>query len=61
MRVEIDGRIIDCNIQYGKGKKMSINIDAIGFITVKAPNNLSEEAITNANLFFINTTKFIVN
>ena len=48
MRVEMDGRIIDCNIQYGKGKKMSISIDAVGFITVKAPNNLSEEAITNA-------------
>lgn len=48
MRVEIEGRIIDCNIQYGKGKKLTISIDQVGFITVKAPNNISEEAITNA-------------
>ncbi len=48
MRIEIDDRIIDCNIQYGKGKKLTINIDQVGFITVKAPNTLSEEAITNS-------------
>lgn len=48
MRINIEDRIIDCNIQYGKGNKLTINIDQVGFITVKAPNNLSEEAITNA-------------
>ncbi len=48
MRIEIEDRIIDCNIQYGKGKKLTINIDQVGFITVKAPNNISEEAIANA-------------
>lgn len=48
MRIEIEDRVIDCNIQYGKGKKLTISIDAVGFITIKAPNNISEEAITNA-------------
>lgn len=48
MQIEIDDRIIDCNIQYGKGKKILINIDEIGFITVKAPNNISEEALISA-------------
>ena len=48
MRIEIEDRVIDCHIQYGKGKKLTINIDAVGFITVKAPNNISEEAIRNA-------------
>ena len=48
MKIEIDDRIIDCNIQYGKGKKILINIDEIGFITVKAPNNMSEQALISA-------------
>lgn len=48
MRVRIEDRIIEFNVQYGKGKKLTINIDPVGFITVKAPKNISEEAITNA-------------
>lgn len=48
MKIKIYDRIIDCNIQYGKGKKILINIDEIGFITIKAPNNISEEALINA-------------
>lgn len=47
MRIEIEDRIIDCNIQYGSGKKLRINIDQVGFITIKAPNNISEEAIVS--------------
>ncbi len=48
MEIEFDDIIIDCNVQYGKGKKLLINIDEIGFITVKAPNNTSKEEIENA-------------
>lgn len=48
MRIDIEDRTIDYNVQYGKGKKLTINIDQAGFITVKAPNNLSEDAITSA-------------
>ncbi|MGE4284587.1 MAG: M48 family metallopeptidase [Clostridia bacterium] len=48
MRIEIDSSIIECDIQYGKRKKLLIHIDAIGFITVKAPKNTSEEVIINA-------------
>lgn len=47
MRIEIEDRIIDCNIQYGSGKKLRINIDQVGFITIKAPNNISEDAIVS--------------
>ena len=43
MRVELDDRSINCNVQYGNGKKLRINIDEIGFITVKAPKKISEE------------------
>jgi predicted metal-dependent hydrolase len=48
LRVEIDQGIIECDIQYGNRKKLSIHIDGIGLITVKAPKNLSEEIIANA-------------
>jgi predicted metal-dependent hydrolase len=48
MEIEIDDILIDCNIQYGKGKKLLINIDETGFITVKAPNNTSKEEIADA-------------
>lgn len=47
MKVEIKDKIIDFNVQYGKRKRLTINIDQVGFITVKAPNDISEEAITN--------------
>ena len=47
MRIEIDNSVIECDIQYGKRKKLLIHIDAIGLITVKAPKNTSEEVIKN--------------
>lgn len=47
MKVEVGERVIECNVQFGKGKKLTINIDSVGYITVKAPNNMSEEAIRN--------------
>ena len=48
MRIELDDRSIECNIQYGKGKKLSITIDGVGFITVKAPKDISEEDLISA-------------
>lgn len=45
MKVELDDRVIDCNVQYGKGKKMTIDIDTVGFITVKALRGTSEESL----------------
>ncbi|MDR7855131.1 SprT family zinc-dependent metalloprotease [Tissierella sp.] len=48
MQIEIDDIIIECDVQYGKRKKLLINIDEIGFITIKAPNNTSKEEIINA-------------
>lgn len=47
MRIEIGDRIIEYGVQYGKRKKLLINIDEIGFITIKAPNNASEGDIIN--------------
>ncbi|WP_432352942.1 M48 family metallopeptidase [Sporosarcina sp. A2] len=45
MKITIDNEVIDYNVQYGKGKKMQLEIDAFGFITVKAPNGTTKEAI----------------
>ena len=45
MRIELDDRSINCNVQYGNGKRLRINIDEIGFITVKAPKEISEEEL----------------
>lgn len=48
MKVKIENEIIEFNVQYGKGKKLSIHIDPFGFITVRAPKGTSEEVIVNA-------------
>jgi len=48
MKVEIENEIIEFNVQYGNGKKLSIHIDSFGFITVKAPNDTSKEVIVSA-------------
>lgn len=48
LKIEIDNDVIEYNVQYGKRKKLAIHIDDIGFITVKAPNNTSEEVIKHA-------------
>ena len=43
MRIELEDRWINCNVQYGSGKKIRIDIDEIGFITVKGPKKISEQ------------------
>jgi len=48
MKVEFEGSIIEFNVQYGKGKKISLHIDSIGHITIKAPKDTREEIITAA-------------
>jgi predicted metal-dependent hydrolase len=48
MKVEIENKIIEFNVQYGKREKLSIHIDSFGFITVKAPKDTSKEIIVSA-------------
>lgn len=45
MRIELEDFEIDCEIQYGKRKHVYINIDTTGFVTIKVPNNTSDETI----------------
>ncbi|WP_313893542.1 SprT family zinc-dependent metalloprotease [Psychrobacillus sp.] len=48
MKVEIENTVVNFNIQYGKGKKLSIHMDSFGFLTVKAPTGTSKEQIVSA-------------
>ena len=48
MRIDFEDFSIECDVQYGKRKRLMINIDPNGFVTIKAPNNICEEAIIKA-------------
>lgn len=48
MKIEFENNVIVYNVEYGKGKKMTISIDSVGHITVKAPKGTSESVINNA-------------
>ncbi|GAB6989246.1 M48 family metallopeptidase [Paenibacillus pini] len=48
MKIELENKIINFNVQYGNRKKLSIHIDAVGLITVKAPKHTSENFILDA-------------
>jgi len=48
MKIEFEHQTIEFNIQYGSGKKLAIQMDSIGRITVKAPKGTSEEIIMKA-------------
>lgn len=48
MKIDFGEFSIDCNIQYGKRKRIMISIDPSGFVTIKAPNNTPEEKIIEA-------------
>ncbi|WNF38608.1 SprT family zinc-dependent metalloprotease [Bacillaceae bacterium IKA-2] len=48
MKIEIENKLIEFDIQYGKTKKLSIQIDSIGYIIVKVPKNTSKEMIISA-------------
>ncbi|MBP3965282.1 M48 family metallopeptidase [Paenibacillus lignilyticus] len=45
MEIQLERRTIDVHVAYGAGKKLSIQIEPSGFITVKAPNGTSDEMI----------------
>ncbi|MDF2649044.1 MAG: hypothetical protein K0Q73_4849, partial [Paenibacillus sp.] len=48
MKIEFENNTIEFNVQYGIRKKISIHIDSMGFITVKAPNDTSKEIVMSA-------------
>ncbi len=45
MRIDFEDFSIDCDVQYGKRKKIMLSIDSTGFITIKVPNNTPQEKI----------------
>lgn len=45
MKIDYDNQVIEFNVQYGNGKKISIHIDSSGRITLKVPKKTSEEMI----------------
>jgi len=45
MKIDYDNQVIEFNVQYGNGKKISIHIDSSGRITLKVPKKTSEETI----------------
>lgn len=45
MKIDFEDFTIEYVVQYGKGKKFEINIDSVGFVTLKVPNNTKEEVI----------------
>ena len=47
MKVEFENKVIEFNVQYGRGKKLSIHIDSFGFITLKVPKDTSKEMIVS--------------
>lgn len=48
MIIEFDDFQIECDVQYGKRKRISVSLDTSGFVTIKAPNNTSQEVIINS-------------
>jgi len=48
MKIAFDHQIIEFDVQYGRRQKLSIHMDSAGFITVKAPNDTSEDIIKSA-------------
>lgn len=48
MRIELDNGSIEVHVQYGKRKKLSIEIDQVGLVIVKAPKGTGEERIGSA-------------
>ncbi|WP_127531368.1 M48 family metallopeptidase [Paenibacillus kobensis] len=48
MKVELEQRTIEVHVAYGRGSKLSLQVDPTGFVTVKAPNGTSDEMIRQA-------------
>ncbi|WP_379135357.1 M48 family metallopeptidase [Paenibacillus sp. sgz500958] len=48
MRIVVQNQPIDFNVTYKNRKKLSIHIDPIGLVTVKAPKGTTEEMVLSA-------------
>lgn len=48
MKIEFENHIIEFNVEYANRKKIYIQMDSLGFITVKAPNGTTEENVMRA-------------
>ncbi|GLX65725.1 M48 family metallopeptidase [Paenibacillus glycanilyticus] len=48
MKLQLDNHTIDINVLYSVRKKLYLQMDAMGRITVKAPNGTSDEVIQQA-------------
>lgn len=48
MQIKLEDEMITLHVQYGKRKKLSVQIDGSDLITVKAPAGTSEEMIRSA-------------
>ncbi len=48
MKIEFDDFEIECEVQYGKRKRITVSLDTTGFVTIKVPNNTSDETIINS-------------
>ncbi|MVP02056.1 M48 family metallopeptidase [Paenibacillus lutrae] len=47
MRIEIEDMSIEMNIEYGNRTKIAIHIDSVGLLTVKVPNDTSQDIIVS--------------
>ncbi|MDQ0062890.1 M48 family metallopeptidase [Paenibacillus harenae] len=48
MKIEFENQTISFNVLYGTRSKLSIQMDSLGHITVKAPNGTSDEQLMRA-------------
>ncbi|MFB9324454.1 M48 family metallopeptidase [Paenibacillus aurantiacus] len=48
MRVQLKDHEIEIHVQYGTRKKLTMQLEASGHLTVKAPNGTSDETIVSA-------------
>ncbi|WP_042202807.1 M48 family metallopeptidase [Paenibacillus camerounensis] len=48
MQIQIGDQTLSLNVQYSKGKKISLKIDGAGRLNVKAPKGTADEVILNA-------------
>ncbi|MWV47152.1 DUF45 domain-containing protein [Paenibacillus sp. HJL G12] len=48
MKIELERQTIEVHVSYGPRKKMTIQIDPTGLVTVKAPNGTGQDVVMNA-------------
>jgi len=48
MKIEFEGHLITCNVQYSNRKKIFLHMDDQYLVTVKVPNNTSEDVVIKA-------------